>query len=524
VECTSCRAANPPTNKFCGECGAALARICTACDSRNPPSNRFCGECGARLIAETEPVRAAPAPAQLTPETYTPRHLADRILASRDALEGERKHVTVLFADVVGSTELIQDLDPEEARSLLEPAVRAMLEAVHRFEGTVCRVMGDGIMALFGAPLAHEDHAARASYAALTMQQSIRAYADTVRASAGVELQARVGLNSGEVVVGSISNDLYVEYSAIGPTTHLAARMEQLAVPGTVRLTAETVRLVDGLVDVRPLGRIPVKGVTEPVEVFELLGAGPGRRRFQVAAARGLTPFVGRLSELDALGRALDRAGAGHGQIVAPVGEPGVGKLRLLYEFIHSEPTRGWLVLESGSVSYGKATSYLPVIDLLKSFCRIEPHDDARTIREKVTGRLVALDPALSAMLEHSRAQVLRNGHRPCASLWAGWLADAYLMNGRLVDAAEAATTSLDLARANREYGFEGMALRALGDVVAAAESPDVVRSEDLYRHALAIAEELSMRPLQAHTHLSLGKLYRRHDRPRSASERGQAL
>ena len=400
MACASCGAENPAGNKFCGECGAALVRACDACGSRNPPTNRFCGECGARLTDESNAAASRPTPSGApSPESYTPRHLADRILASRAELEGERKQVTVLFADVVGSTELIRDLDPEEARALLEPAVRAMIEAVHRFEGTVCRVMGDGIMALFGAPLAHEDHAARASYAALTMQDAIRGYGEAARARAGVELNARVGLNSGEVVVGSISNDLYVEYSAIGPTTHLAARMEQLAVPGTVRLTAETVRMVDGLVEVRSLGKIPVKGLAEPVEAFELLGAGPSRRRFQAAAARGLTPFVGRQAELDAIQRALGLASAGHGQVVAPVGEPGVGKSRLLYEFVHSQRTRDWLVLESGSVSYGKATSYLPVTDLLKNYCRIEPRDDPRTVREKLTGKLLALDPALTAIL-----------------------------------------------------------------------------------------------------------------------------
>jgi class 3 adenylate cyclase/tetratricopeptide (TPR) repeat protein len=412
MACASCGAENPAGNKFCGECGAALALACSACGSRNPPTSRFCGECGARLTDEQRAAaspsaaptrdtaagtaRAAQAPA---PGSYVPRHLADRILASRAELEGERKQVTVLFADVVGSTELIQDLDPEEARALLEPAVGAMIGAIHRFDGTVCRVMGDGIMALFGAPIAHEDHAARACYAALTMQDSIRAYGEDARARAGVELNARVGLNSGEVVVGSISNDLYVEYSAIGPTTHLAARMEQLAVPGTVRLTANTARLVDGLVEVRSLGKIPVRGLAEPIEAFELIGAGPSRRRFQAAAARGLTPFVGRQAELDALQRALDLARTGHGQVVAPVGEPGVGKSRLLYEFVHSQRTRDWLVLESGSVSYGKATSYLPAIDLLKGYCRIESRDDARAVREKLTGKLLALDAALAAIL-----------------------------------------------------------------------------------------------------------------------------
>jgi class 3 adenylate cyclase/tetratricopeptide (TPR) repeat protein len=397
--CAACGADNPPGAKFCNGCGVPLSAACVSCGHSNAPGSRFCNECGHALAAESRSSEPVQERVSAPPESYTPRHLADRILASRASLEGERKQVTVLFADVVGSTELIRDLDPEDARTLLEPAVSAMLAAVHRFEGTVCRVMGDGIMALFGAPIAHEDHAARACYAALTMQAAIRQYGDEAREREGVHLLARVGLHSGEVVVGAISNDLHVEYSAIGVTTHLAARMEQLAVPGTIQLTAETLRLAEGLVEVRPLGRIPVKGVAEPAAAFELLGAGPSRRRFQTVAARGLTRFVGRQAELEALERALDLAGAGKGQVVAPVGEPGVGKSRLLYEFVQSHLTRDWLVLESGSVSYGKATLWLPVVDLLKSYCRIEPRDDTRTIREKVTGKLVALDPSLTAIL-----------------------------------------------------------------------------------------------------------------------------
>ena len=365
----------------------------------NSPTNRFCGECGVRLTDGAGTRQPRPRPRHPRRRATRRRTWPRRSWPVGAGLEGERKQVTVLFADVVGSTELIQGLDPEEAKALLEPAVRAMVEAVHRFEGTVSRVMGDGIMALFGAPLAHEDHAARACYAALTMQEGIHRFREQVREREGVEVLARVGLNSGEVVVGSISNDLHVEYSAIGPTVHLAARMEQLATPGTARLTGATLRLVEGLVEVRPLGRIPVKGLAEPVEAFELLAATAARRRFQAAASRGLTPFVGRQAEMDALQRALDLARDGHGQIVAPVGEPGAGKSRLLYEFVHSPRTRDWLVLESGSVSYGKATSYLPVIDLLKSYCRIEPRDDARAVREKLTGKLVALDAALSSIL-----------------------------------------------------------------------------------------------------------------------------
>jgi class 3 adenylate cyclase/tetratricopeptide (TPR) repeat protein/ABC-type thiamine transport system ATPase subunit len=329
------------------------------------------------------------------PIAYTPSHLAEKILTSRPTLEGERKQVTVLFADLKGSTELIRDLDPEAAQRLLDPALHVMMDAVHRFEGTVNQVLGDGIMALFGAPVAHEDHAVRACYAALGMQAAMRRYAEEVRRSHGLEMQARVGLNSGEVVVRSIGNDLHMDYSAVGQTTHLAARMEQLATPGSIRLTAVTLRLAEGLIQVNTLGPFPVRGLTEPVEVFELVGASAIRRRLQASAARGLTRFVGRQQELAMLQQTLEQAGAGHGQVVALVGEAGVGKSRLVYEFVHSHSTPGWLVLESASVSYGKATPYFPVIDLLKRYSHVEEHDDRRTIRAKVTGQILTLDPTL---------------------------------------------------------------------------------------------------------------------------------
>jgi class 3 adenylate cyclase/tetratricopeptide (TPR) repeat protein len=324
-----------------------------------------------------------------------PQHLAEKILTSRSALEGERKQVTVLFADLKGSMELLADRDPEEARRLLDPVLECLMAAVHRYEGTVNQVMGDGIMALFGAPLAHEDHAVRACYAALHMQEAMRRYSAEVRRTHGVEVQIRVGLNSGEVVVRAIDNDLHMDYSAIGQTTHLAARMEQLATSGSIRLTAETLRLAEGLIQVTALGPVPVKGLAAPVEVFELVGASGLRRRLQVAAARGLTRFVGRQVELAVLHQALEQAGAGHGQVVAAVGEAGVGKSRLMYECLHSHRTQGWLVLESASVSYGKATPYGPVLDLLKRYAHVEDRDDTRTIRAKVTGQVLTLDDAL---------------------------------------------------------------------------------------------------------------------------------
>jgi class 3 adenylate cyclase/tetratricopeptide (TPR) repeat protein len=329
------------------------------------------------------------------PLAYTPSYLAEKILTSRSALEGERKQVTVLFADLKGSMELLAERDPEEARQLLDPVLQRMMEAVHRYEGTVNQIMGDGIMALFGAPLAHEDHAVRACYAALAMQDAMRRYSEEVRRTHGVEVQIRVGLNCGEVVVRAIGNDLHMDYSAIGETTHLAARMEQLAPPGTIRLTAATLRLVEGFVRVNALGPVPVKGLTAPVEVFDLVGASALRHRFQAAAARGLTRFVGRDTELAALGQALARAAAGHGQVVALVGEAGVGKSRLVYECVHSHQTQGWLVLESASVSYGKATPYFPVLDLLRRYAHVDERDDTRAVRAKVTGQLLTLDETL---------------------------------------------------------------------------------------------------------------------------------
>jgi class 3 adenylate cyclase len=384
----------PSDAKFCPECGVRLGLTCPACGTDNTPVSKFCKDCGQPLGRSSPPLPPAPAVSP-APHSYTPPHLAERILHGRGLLEGERKQVTVLFADLKGSMELLADRDPEEARQILDPVVERMMEAVHRYEGTVNQVMGDGIMALFGAPIAHEDHAVRACYAALRMQDAIRRYTAELRRSHGVEVQIRVGMNSGEVVVRSIGSDLRMDYTAVGQTTHLAARMEQLAVPGTIRLTAETLRLAEGWVHVRPLGPMPVKGLSEPVEVHELTGAAGVRTRLQAASARGLSRFVGRDTEMSQLHAAAEQARRGHGQIVAVIGEPGVGKSRLFYEFVESHRVHDWLKLQSSSVSYGKATAYLPLIDLLKGYFKIADGDGTRTIRAKVTGALLGLDEAL---------------------------------------------------------------------------------------------------------------------------------
>jgi class 3 adenylate cyclase/tetratricopeptide (TPR) repeat protein len=389
MKCSKCGHENRSGAKFCEECATPLTRTCTNCGSQLSPTAKFCPECAhpahqARLVS---------------PDSYTPRHLAEKILNSKAALEGERKQVTVLFADLKGSTELLADRDPEDARKLLDPLLERMMEAVHRYEGTVTRVMGDGIMALFGAPLAHEDHAVRACYAALRMQEATKAYAQGVFRSYGVPVQIRVGLNSGEVVVRAIGSDLHMDYTAHGQTTHLAARMEQMATPGVTLMAPATLQLAEGYVHVSPLGPVAVKGLPDAIEVYELTGASASRSRLQAAAARGLTKFVGRSAELEQLAQALERAGTGSGQIVAVVGEPGVGKSRLFWEFTHSHRSQSWLIVESSSASYGKATAFLPLIDLLTAYFQIDARDEARKVREKVTGKLLSLDRALEPYL-----------------------------------------------------------------------------------------------------------------------------
>src|SRR5213594_894379 len=292
MKCVRCQHESPPAAKFCVECAAPLAAAvtCARCGTRLPPGAKFCPECAlpAGAAAPAAETRFA------SPVEYTPTHIAEKILNSRGALEGERKHVTVLFADLKGSMELLADRDAEDARRLLDAVLERMIEAVHHYEGTVNQVMGDGIMALFGAPIAHEEHAVRACYAALRMQQRVGEYAQEVHRTLSVPVHIRVGLNSGEVVVRSISSDLNMDYTAIGQTTHLAARMEQMAMPGTILITSDTAALVNGYVMLDAVGPIRIKGLESPMEVFEITRAGQARSRLQAAAARGLTPFVGR--------------------------------------------------------------------------------------------------------------------------------------------------------------------------------------------------------------------------------------
>jgi class 3 adenylate cyclase/tetratricopeptide (TPR) repeat protein len=329
------------------------------------------------------------------PDTYIPKHLAEKILATRHTLEGERKQVTVLFADIRGSTKLIEGLDPEDAQTLIDPVLHVMMDAVHRYEGTVNQVLGDGIMALFGAPLAHEDHAVRACYAALAMQEEMRGYRERLGRPDARELQIGIGLNSGEVVVRSIDNDLNIDYSALGQTTHLAARMEEIAGAGEILMTAATLGEVEGFVEIKSRGAVQAKGVSRLIETYELVGTTSARTRLHAAVARGLTPFVGRKTEIETFEKLLEKSAGGRGQIFAMVGEPGMGKSRLVYEFTHSHVPPDWLVLEAPSVSYGKATPYFPVIELLRRYFEFSEGDGVENIQEKIVDHVLRLDEML---------------------------------------------------------------------------------------------------------------------------------
>jgi class 3 adenylate cyclase len=531
MKCPRCQHENRSGAKFSEECATPLARSCSHCGSQLSATAKFCPEC-AHPVAGTTSAEGRFA----SPQSYTPKHLAEKILSSRTALEGERKHVTVLFADLKGSMELLADRDPEEARKILDPVLERMMEAVHRYEGTVNQVMGDGLMALFGAPLALEDHAVRACYAALRMQQAVKQYAEEVRRSEGVAIQIRVGLNAGEVVVRSIGSDLRMDYTAVGQTTRLAARMEQLATPGSILVTADGLRPAEGYIEVRPLGPVNVKGLGGPVDVYEVMGAGPVRTRLQASAARGFSRFVGRDAEIEQLRQAQEQARTGRGQVVAVVGEPGVGKSRLFHEFVRSHRTHGWLVLESTSASYGKATPYLPAIELLRAYCRIEARDDPRTVKTKVTGTLLALDrtledaiaPAL-ALLDALPADdpflALDPTHRRQRTLGA--------IKRMLLRESQAQPLLLvfeDLHWIDEETQA---VLDALVEGLPSARVLLCVNYRPEYRHgwggktyyrqryreALALAGELEMRPLVCHCHLGLGKLYRRSDKREQALE-----
>ena len=410
MRCSKCGFDNPGGMKFCGQCTTPLTQACPNCHFENPPGFKFCGQCTASL-APAEATVPAVHQSKVSPIRFVEKPVAEGI-------EGERKTVTALFADIKGSMELMEALDPEEARAIVDPALKLMIEAVRRYDGYVVQSTGDGIFALFGAPVAHEDHPQRALYAALRIQEEIRRYGDRMRMQGQVPLQVRIGANVGEVVVRSIqTGEGQVEYTPIGHSTSLAARLQTLANPGSIAISGRLRTLVEGYFTQRPLGPARIRGSSEPVNVYEVTGLGPLRTRLQRAAGRGLTRFVGREREMEALRHAAEVVRDGHGQIVAVMAEAGVGKSRLFYEF-KATSTSGWMVLETFSVSHGKASAYLPVIDLLHGYFEIAKEDDGRRRRQKILGKLLELDRALEETVPYLYALLgIAEGDDPLAQM-----------------------------------------------------------------------------------------------------------
>ena len=405
MRCPKCGVEAAPGKRFCADCGAPLPIRCPKCGAEAQVGKPFCADCGTRLEAASLAPAGKPAP----PPSGV------RVAAEAAEIpEGERKTVTALFADIKGSTELMRDLDPEEARAIVDPALKLMMEAVHRYDGYVAQSTGDGIFALFGAPVAHEDHPQRALHAALAMQEELHRYADRLRADGKIPVEARVGVNTGEVVVRSIETGGHTEYTPIGHVTNLASRMQTAAPTGSIAASEATQRLCEGYFEFRALGPTAVKGVNAPIEVYEVVRAGPLRTHFQLSARRGLTE-VRRARARDGgdAARARNRrtrrpranrrgdGRSGHRQVAAVVRVQG------------DVSQSGWMVLETFSVSHGKASAYLPVLDLLHGYFEIAGEDDARTRREKVAGKIRGSRPGTGGRVAISvRSARDRRGRR----------------------------------------------------------------------------------------------------------------
>jgi class 3 adenylate cyclase len=391
VTCPACGRDHPADTATCAHCGAALPRPCRRCGRTNTTDGNFCSHCGAPL---RDAVAARRPAAQ--PRSYTPNHLAQKILTSRGALEGERKQVTVFFADVKESMQLAERVDPETWHRIIDRFFAILADGIHRFEGTINQFTGDGVMALFGAPLAYEDHAQRACHAAILLREQVRRYGREIKRSLGLTFAVRMGINSGEVIVGAIGDDLRMDYTAQGHTVGLAARMQQIAEVGEVYLTADTAGLVSSFFEVRPVGKVRVKGVRGPVRTFVLVDAQPVRTRLEAVRARGFSRLVGRADEVAVLEGALSRAVSGYGQVVGVVGDPGVGKSRLCQEAVDRWRTQGVVIAEAHCPAHGKALPYVALADLLRSFFGIGPDDRPTVSRRRIRLRLRSLRPALT--------------------------------------------------------------------------------------------------------------------------------
>jgi class 3 adenylate cyclase/tetratricopeptide (TPR) repeat protein len=444
MKCPRCQHENRQGARFCEECAAPLAPSCSNCGATLSATAKYCHACA-------HPVPSGASTPSRSPHSYTPKHLAEKILSSRSALEGERKLVTVLFADVSGFTSLSERLDPENVHGLMARVFELILAEVHRYEGTVNQFLGDGVMALFGAPIAHEDHARRGVQAALEISKALGTYAEQLSRAQGITFRVRQGLNTGLVVVGSVGNDLRMDYTAVGDTTNIAARMQQAAEPGHVLISEATHRLVPGYFEARDLGELSVKGKAAPIRAWDVVSAPAGRTRLEVEADRGLAPLVGRERELGILEEAFELARAGRGQIVFVVGEPGIGKSRLLYEFRRRVADRAaWL--EGHCLSFGQSMAFHPLIDLLKREFGIEERDTEAAIAGKIEARVLRLADDLGPIVP-------------------------YLQSLLSVDSGDPAVAGMN-PQLRRAETFE--ALRRL--IVRAAERrPQIVLLEDLH-------------------------------------------
>ncbi len=395
MQCPKCRFENREGVKFCEGCGAKLEMICPECSAAVPLDRNFCGECGCDLSQYKESPRID----YEQPRSYTPKFLAEKILTARSAIEGERKLVTVLFADVAGFTPMSEKLDPEDVHEIMDGCFRILMDEIHRFEGTVNEFRGDGVMALFGAPIAHEDHAQRACHAALAIQEGLAPYAERLRREYGIDFKMRIGLNSGPVVVGAIGDDLRMDYTAQGDTANLAARMESNAEPGTILVSENTHRLAGRFFDFQSLGGIRVKGKEKAIPAYRLIRPSEVETRIEASVAKGLTRFVGRRRELETLKEAFEKARSGEGQVVGVVGEAGVGKSRLLLEFRNKLPKGEYLYLEGRSLHYGSSMPYLPILDALRSYLGIKEGEQESVIKEKMQERIVGSEESLTKCL-----------------------------------------------------------------------------------------------------------------------------
>ena len=394
MKCPKCQFENPDEATFCIECGNPMEFPCPKCGTPTPRIGKFCMKCGCDLRESVD----APSIDYSQPESYTPKFLADKILTTRSSIEGERKLVTVLFADVANYTSTAEKLDPEEVHQIMDGCFKILMDEIHKYEGTINQFTGDGVMALFGAPVAHEDHGQGACHAALSIQKAIKGYGVRIGGQHGADFKLRIGLNSGPVIVGSIGDDLRMDYTAVGDTTNLAHRMQDMAEPGSVLVSRHTHRLARDFFEFEPLGKVLVKGKQEPQEAYTLIGPSEVETRIEAAAAKGLTRFVGRSKEIDVLREAFDRAQSGFGQVIGVIGEAGVGKSRLLLELRGMLPERDYSFLEGRCLHYGGSMPYLPILDVLKAHFDIDEEDREETIKKELQERLRQLDEKLEVV------------------------------------------------------------------------------------------------------------------------------